>query len=71
MNFIQIRRILFVILLSFSFVGCKFNLEPIVSDQTAQYFYLDSLNEALDEAKDMDDIYCLLIAKNNRLLISQ
>jgi len=60
--------VLILILISF-LSGCLKNLDPVNPDLAAHHFDIDMLNEALDDAANMNDLYSLLIGKNGDLII--
>jgi CubicO group peptidase (beta-lactamase class C family) len=63
-------KFLFIFLLFLSlYIGCKKNLEAVNQDLTAHYFDTDLLNEALEDANNISDLYSLLIGRNGDLII--
>jgi CubicO group peptidase (beta-lactamase class C family) len=50
-------------------IGCQKNLDPINHNPISQYFNENLLNEALEEADNIDDLYSLLVGKNGELII--
>jgi len=53
----------------FLFFSCQTKFDPVNSDQIALNFNEELLNEAFDEAANMDDLYSLLIGKGENLII--
>ena len=63
-------KFLFIFLLFLSlFIGCKKNFEAVNQDLAAHDFDTDLLNEALEDADDISDLYSLLIGRNGDLII--
>ena len=65
------KNVVLILILILFLSGCQKSFDPVKPDLAAHYFDIDSLNEALNDAANVKDLYSLLIGRYGELIVEK